>query len=118
MSTRTVKVKKSELIAKIKENKQKHIEEYNQAVIDYKNEANKKLTRMRKDLNTGKTDLQFHMVEPVNKANEYDKLVTQFEWEQDEMVSLSQPEFSKYVHDEHDFAAFARMSNSTYSKFK
>lgn len=117
MSTRTVKVKKSDLIAQIKLNKEKHIAEYNQAVIDYRDEANKQLTKLRKSLNAGKTDLRLEMTEPVNKEKDYDKLIKQFEWEQDDHVNLSIPEFDKYVHDELPFSLEARLRNFTYSKF-
>jgi hypothetical protein len=116
MSTRTVKVKKADLIAQIKLNKEKHIAEYNQAVIDYRDEANKQLTKLRKALNAGKTDLRLEMTEPVNKEKEYDKLIKQFEWEQDDLINLSQPEFDKYIHDEHQFSLEARLSNLRYSK--
>lgn len=118
MSERKVTVSRKLLIERIKENKAKHINEYKEAVKDYQEEANKKIAKLKEDLAAGKTGLTFHMVQPVNSEEEYDKLVIQFEWETNKLVELSISEFNQYVHDDLPFAAMARMSNSTYSKFK
>jgi uncharacterized protein Yka (UPF0111/DUF47 family) len=116
LSDRKIKVNKAKLIEKIKENKAKHIEEYKQAVIDFKDEADKALTKLRKDLNKGNLNLYLSMTTPENKEAEYDKLVEQFEWELADEVELSQSEFNQYIHDEFDFAVQARLSNTMYSK--
>lgn len=113
---RKVKVNKQKLIDTIKANKAKHIEEYNQAVLDYKEEADKKLRELRRNLNDGRLDLQLVMTTPQNKEEDYDKLITQFEWELNDTVELSQEEFNEYVHDDFDFARQARLSNTFYAK--
>jgi hypothetical protein len=117
-SARTMNVSKADLIAKIKENKKKHIAEYNQAVEDYKIEAEKQLKAQMEALANGSLKIQIQLVTPVNQEVEYDKLITMFEWEINDVVELSQGEFNEYVLDETSFALHAKMLNSTYSRSK
>lgn len=56
------------------------------------------------------------MTTPENKEEDYNKLITQFEWELSDTVELSQDEFNDYVHDDFDFARQARLSNKFYTK--
>jgi hypothetical protein len=117
-NARTMKVDKAQLIAKIKDNKAKHIEEYKQAVEDYKAEAEKQLKAQSEALAKGSLEIRIQLVTPVNQEAEYDKLVTMFEWDVDNQVELSQGEFNEYVLDETAFAVQAKMLNSTYSRNK
>ena len=112
---RKINVKKDELIAKIKENKEKHIEEFKKAVVAYKEEAEKQLMKEMARLNTdGALDIKLDLITPVNNADNYDKILQMFEREVAEVVELQQDEFKEYVQDEFDFAVTARMSNSAY----
>jgi len=114
LGNRTIKVKKQELIKKIKENKEKHIEEYAKAVVAYKEEALRQLNILIDKANTGNLKLNLKLVTPVNNSDNYDKIIEMFEWEVEDEVQLSQSEFNEYVQDETDFAMTAKMSNSTY----
>ena len=115
MSSRTINVKKVDLIARIKENKENHIVEYNKAVIAYKEEALKQLADLTKQVGEGKLGVKLELVTPVNNAENYDKIVEMFEWEVEEVVQLKQDEFNEYVQDETDFAVSAKFSNTFYS---
>lgn len=116
MSDRKIRVNKSQLVGKIKENKANHVKEYEQAVKDYKEEAAKQLSDLSKKLEEGKTNLKLELVSPVNKSDEYDKLIAMFEtWEVDDFVDLSQEEFNQYVMDETSFAIHAKGLNTYYS---
>lgn len=112
---REINVKKEDLIQKIKENKENHIKEFDKAVVAYKEEAEKQLMKELARLNTdGALDIKLDLITPVNNADNYDKILQMFEWEQNEIVKLQQDEFREYVQDEFDFAITARMSNSAY----
>lgn len=113
-SDRTVTVKKTELIAKIKENKESHIAEYEKAVEAYKVEAKRQLREQTKKLRNGELDLYLNLVSPVNNSSEYDKIVKMFEWELKDEVELSQGEFNQYVLDELPFSIRAKSLNNTY----
>lgn len=113
-NNRTVKIKKKELIKKIKENKDAHIVDYQEAVIAYKNEAEKQLKQQLKDLKGGSLDVKLKITSPVDKSDEYDKIITMFEWETRDEVELTQNEFNEYVLDEAAFATHAKFQNSLY----
>jgi len=112
---RKIKVDKDKLIEKIKENKVKHIEEFNKAVIAYKKEALEQLARLTVNVNDGALDIKLNLITPVNNSENYDKIIEMFEWEVEEFVELEQQEFLEYVQDETDFAVTAKLSNTAYS---
>lgn len=115
--SRTISVKKADLIAKIKENKENHITEYGKAVIAYKEAALELLAELTKKVNEGDLDIRLNLVTPINNSANYDKIIEMFEWEVNEIVELEQNEFLEYVQDETDFAVNAKFSNSTYLKY-
>lgn len=111
---RQIKIKKKELITKLRENKEKHIKDYNEAVVAYKKKAQEELVKSQKRLNEGALDIKIVLVTPVNKSEEYDKIIEMFNWEVEELISLSQGEFNEYIHDESDFSKASFLANSTY----
>lgn len=116
-SSRSIRVNKQELIDKIKANKAQHIKDYQEALDAFKLEADKQLVKAKETLDSGPDNyakIVLKLVVPVNKADEYDKLVTMFEWDVNDEVELSQSEFNEYVLDESTFAVNARLMNSTY----
>lgn len=111
---RTIKVKKADLIAKIKENKKNHLVDYKKAVVAYKKEAIKQLKELTERAKGGEMNLHLKLVTPVDNSDNYDKILSMFEWEVDDIVELDQHEFTEYVNDETSFAVQAKMLNSTY----
>lgn len=97
---RIILVKKGMLISKIKENKVKHQKEYAEAVEAFKKEAKEQLDEQSKKLSEGKLELKLNLVTPIDNSEEYDKLVSMFEWEIKDEVELSQGEFNEYILDE------------------
>lgn len=114
---REITVNKQKLIDKIKENKENHIVEYGKAVEAYKKEAKRQLDEQLKKLSDGSLTLRLNLVTPSNKAEEYDKILSMFSWEENDIVKLSQGEFNQYILDETDFAISAKIQNSTYLSF-
>lgn len=112
--SRTIKVKKADLIAKIKENKETHIKEFNKAILAYKKEALTQLIKLNTMVIDGALDVKLNLITPVNNADNYDKILEMFEWEVEDIVELDQDEFQEYVQDTTDFAVKARMSNTAY----
>jgi len=112
--SRTIRVKKADLIAKIKTNKETHIKAYAKAVVAYKKEALKQLAEMTKKVKAGEMVIYLNLTTPVDNRKNYDKIIDMFNWEVDEIVELEQSEFNEYVQDETEFARHALMSNSMY----
>ena len=112
--SRSITVKKADLIAKIKENKENHVKEFDKAVVAYKVEALKQLAKQTERVEEGALNAQLDLITPVNNADNYDKILQMFEWEIADEVVLEQDEFQEYVQDTTDFAVKARMSNTAY----
>ena len=113
--SRTIKIKKSDLLGKIRENKKNHIVQYDEAVAAYKEEAIKKLEKLTNDVISGEMKCHLNMITPVNNARKYDELITQFEMEVDKVIEVSQNEFTEYVHDRTSWAISGGQSNTIYS---
>jgi hypothetical protein len=112
---RTVTINKAKLIAKIKANKEAHVEEYKEAVKAYITEANKQLEKAKKELDNGSLSIHIQLTTPINRAEEYDKVIEMFNWEVKDEIELSQHEFNEYVHDDNDMSRNAKFANSYYS---
>jgi len=112
---RTIKVEKAKLIQQIKDNKERHIKEFENAVVAYKEEALKQLKAEIEKVEGGSLDAKLNLITPVNNAENYDKIIEMFEWEVESEVELSQEEFNEYVQDETQFARDAKFSNTFYS---
>ena len=113
-NARVILVKKDLLITKIKENKEKHLVEYKEAVEAFKTEAKNQLDKQLENLAAGEFDLRLNLVKPIDNSEEYDKIIQTFEWEIKDEVELSQGEFNEYVLDETPAAKIAKFSNVTY----
>ena len=112
---RTVNISKEKLIEKIKLNKETHIREYQEAVQIYIVEANKQLENSIAELTKGFLKVNINLTLPVNRTEEYDKVIEMFEWEINDNIELTQSEFNEYVHDDNDSAKMAKFQNSFYS---
>jgi len=111
---RTVRIKKSDLIEAIMKNKESHVEDFNRAVEAYKKEAIKQLKNGIKEAKKGSLKIRLDLVTPINRSDEYDKIIRIFQWEVADEVDLTQREFLEYVEDENEYAIQAKFSNSTY----
>lgn len=111
---RTITVDKTELITKIKENKDNHIKEYKKAVVAYKKEALKQLLALTNKVKEGDMTIRLDLITPIDNSENYDKIIQMFEWDVNQEVELEQREFTEYVQDETDFAISAKFSNQSY----
>lgn len=114
MGNRTLKVIKKDLIAKVLGNKETHIKDYNEAVNAYKAEAARQLAEQQQALTNGSLNIEIRLISPVDKRENYDKIVEMFNWEISSEVELSQDEFHEYVLDENPVMIQTRLLNSSY----
>lgn len=112
---RVIKLKKKKLLAKILDNKKKHIKEYNQATHAYHKEALRQLNA-EKDrlLNKASLDIKLDLITPIDNSKNYDKIYQMFEWEISANVELTQSEFNEYVLDDNSYTRQALLSNTRY----
>ena len=101
MAERTVTVEKAKLIERIKENRERHDREHQEALEGYKARMVFILTRK---LEAAKRREEVdHLIEleiPREHFADYDRALALLEWEQGESVSLTHGEFERYVLDE------------------
>jgi hypothetical protein len=95
-----VKLKKSELINKLKENRSVHTQTYSDAMDGYFVSAKKELEKKIKSLDAKKVVSSFSVSVPKDHTKEYDKIIEMLEMSTDEYIELSAREFDMYVRDE------------------
>lgn len=101
-------------ITVIKANLLDNIKDYHEAVTAFKIEAERQLTEQLTSVSEGSLKVSINLVTPINKSEEYDKLIKMFEWDESETVELTDTEFNHYILDEVPFAVQAKFLNSTY----
>ena len=120
---RKVKVKRDELLKKVRQNRVKHIEEYAQAVIGYKKkaiqaveDATKRLTQRIGELKEGEviklSAITFDLRVPQNHSRDYDQVIAMLEMSVDPELEIQTDEFAMYVMDNWDWKeAFVHTAN-------
>lgn len=97
----TVRVNKEELLAKLRENRDQHVKDYKEAVVEYRKAALAEITTMLKQAKS-KTDKIARAVtapEPVSYESSYTTAIRMLEMSVDEEIELDQEDFAKYVED-------------------
>lgn len=100
MGKRSIKVDKNRLIERLQEHRDRHQREYQEAVGGYKSRLVFALQRMleaakRKEDVSHTIDLEI----PKDHTNEYETALAIMEWEQDDILHLTQGEFERYALD-------------------
>lgn len=98
---KTIKVSKAELLSHLRTNRENHIVEYNDALVQYRlalQEAFKDALKQAK--NNEDVEHRVNVVRPQNYTKAYDEAITMLEWDVEDSVELDQHEFKQYVQDE------------------
>ena len=98
------KLKKDELLKIVRENKEKHIKDYNESVSDYK-KAVLKIAKSNLELaKTGKIEeiIKFRVVpsKPSSYENEYNRAIRMLELSVEDIIELQSDIFNQLVLDE------------------
>lgn len=112
--TREILMKKAQLIAAIKKNKEVHIKAYAKAVVAYKKEALKQLAEQTKAAKDGKLNIFLDLTSPVSLSEHYDELIEMFEIDVREELTLTQQEYNEYYKDKTENTRHAMLSNAKY----
>lgn len=95
-----VKIKRADLIAKLKENREKHTALYKDALEGYFVDTKKKLEKKIQALDKGETITSFSVSVPKDHTKDYDRLIEMLDMSQDEYLVISAHDFNMYVRDE------------------
>ena len=115
---RSVKMNKTELLAIVRENKTKHITEYEEAVTDYKALAIKLAKENLKLAKSGDLEkikeVKAMLAAPVSYENDYNRATRMLELSVEDVIELEDDVFNQLVLDEWRWKQVFSLSNSTY----
>lgn len=123
---REVKVRKTELLEKIKSNRIKHVAEYEEACAGYKaaaildtDYAAAALTEQVNSLKEGNMIelmyVSFNLAVPQDHSADYDQVITMLEMSVDEELTINSDEFACYVMDNWKWRQEWEATKSTYN---
>jgi hypothetical protein len=111
-----VKVKTSGLIEVLKGNRQKHVEEYKEAVRQFRMRSVAALKReLEKAINGKKFETNLCMTRPVSHEKDYDLVIKMLELSVDDVTILDQHDFNQFVNDEWSWKPSFSSSTAYYS---
>ena len=114
---KTVKVAVSDLLVHLKANREKHISNYTELMVDYRKAVVKALSDKLKSAKKLETvDHTIDVIRPSNFTESYDTAITQLEWTVDTEVELDQHEFSQYVEDKWSWTNVFTQTQRAYGK--
>lgn len=122
---RKVKVKRDDLLVKIKANRVTHIAEYKTACDGYREMALERIEEISQELKDRISSLkkgqvialvqvQFGLAVPVSHEKDYDQVVAMLEMSVDSELEISSDEFACYVMDDWEWKEQFRNSNTAY----
>ena len=85
---KTVKINRLQLLAKVQENREKHIAEFKEAWEGYLIDTVAELKKMLEDAKNGKVKHHLDLVVPTSFEQQYDRVIAMLEWSTDETVDL------------------------------
>lgn len=118
---KVVRVKRTRLLQRLKENKEKHAREFQEAwagyVITVRDAANALLERALRwgDNPTAPHEFGDAPTAPVNHEEDYDRAIAAAEWSTEDELVLSADDFARYVLDKWEWAEHFKLLNSGYS---
>ncbi len=115
----TVKVRKERLLDKLKENREKHRDDFIKAQIGYRAEVIEQLDRALQDARDNKKiTTTFRLPSPSDHTSEYDTAIEMLDWTIGDEIELSQMAFRQYIFDDWDWSQSWLLSNSSYMSKK
>ena len=112
-------VDRDELMAKLRENKSAHIENYELAMDGYAQEIEERALALVHSIEINgalRVDLSpiKNLSRPTSNAKVYEQVIEMLEWSQDEKITLSSEQFRAWVKDDWDWLESWRRANSVY----
>jgi hypothetical protein len=111
----TVKIQATKLLGIVKENRQKHIADYEEAMTGYRRSLADELNKKLADLAAGGIpDPHSKLPIPSSHEKEYNSAILKLELTSDDIVELEHQEFQQFVMDEWAWKAVTDSVNSMY----
>lgn len=111
-----VKIKRQDLLTRIKENRNKHRELFLKAQEGYRELFIAELDRMLKDARDGKQIRRSVTIpEPQDHTDDYDRVIDMLELSVDEVIEIQSHEFDMYMRDKWQWKQMADFTNTAYA---
>jgi hypothetical protein len=115
MIMQNIKVKKTELLEKMRDNRDAHREAFLAALEGYRQHALRELNQRVKALEEGRTpEITIDILRPVDHTRDYDRVIGMLEMDVEEELTLSEMDYSQYVKDDWQWKRQWTLSNSGY----
>lgn len=122
---REVKIRRTELLAVLKENRSRHIKDFKVACEGYREAALKRIdkifgevrdqvARLKKGETVAVIGLHFNLAVPVSHERAYNQTIKMMEMEVEDNVVLTASQFACFVMDDWDWTQEFRNSTSPY----
>lgn len=96
-----IRVKRDNLLAVLHENRDRHKDVFEKALVKYRALAIEELERALADARLGKRISRgLRLIEPMNMTRDYDRVIRQVEMDVRDEIELSEREFAQYVMDD------------------
>lgn len=110
-----IKVKKDELLAKLRANRETHSAQFEKAAAGYRKKVIEVLESRLKDARSGKLPvLIFNLPMPVDQTSAYDRAIGMLEMSVEDIIELDEHDYQQYVLDEWNWSASVTASNTFY----
>ena len=114
---------RNKLLQVISKNRVQHVEDYNLAVKEYREQLVKRLNKLLKKAEYEKrhpaeTNLETYHIDlevPVCYVKDYDRAIAQFDMTTEQIIKLNSVEFSQLVLDEWDWKAHFDSNTMSYA---
>jgi len=114
---RIVRLKRIELLKKVKVNRANHRAVFEKALEGYRKAVIKELEKMLEEAKKGlRIRRAVMLVEPIDQRREYDRIIKMLEMSMDDIVELDEKEFSQYVMDDWSWKAHFLETTNPYTK--
>lgn len=110
-----VTVDKEQLLDTLRENRERHINSFEEVLEAYRNRAVELLEEHISRIRNGAVErVVVSLPPPQNYEEEYDRAIAMLEWSQDEKIELNAQDFDRYVRDEWDWKGDFNQTAATY----
>lgn len=111
-----VKVKRTELLDKLKVNREAHRGIFLDAQVGYREQAIREIEQMLQEARSGKRIRRaVSLIEPIDQTREYDRVIAMLEMSVDDVIELDEVSFRQYVLDDWSWKQQFLAVNSTYT---
>lgn len=117
MKALKITVKKGKLIGFLKTNRQKHAEDYEEAVGAYFRKLKETLATFQAQAGANKfrkDNYHLTLVRPEDRTEDYDRIIGMLEMAEGEDIEIDTEQYDCIVNDQWDWARRAYLSNATY----